>query len=180
MSQEVSSKKWSIVFLISVCAIGVMLSVLGALQLIQRTSAFNEDLSNRQWEAQAQSSLSHFYQVQKEQLQLRLNELAFEEKLDDQVVQNYTLRINQYTNEIAGLEKKQTEFEEESHALESRRDRQSRLARWLLGGAMALTLTLLAIVMGSAIGSRILAVLAWLLFLGTVAMESFGLLVYWR
>ncbi len=129
---------------------------------------------------QSQFGVENFYHIQKEQLQLRLNELAMQKNLDDQVRDDYNLRIDQYTGKISSLQHEQTRLHAEIGSLELARNLFFRRSRWLLAGAVAFALALLTAILDLVIDNRALVVFSLLLVLAAVAIVVNGFYVFWK
>lgn len=135
----------------------------------------------RQWAAsQSDFSVASFYKIQKEQLQLRLNELALQENLDEQVLQNYNLRIAQYSNDIESFEKTQAKLESEARTFEGRRDEALRHSQWFMAAAIGLALSIILAAMNLLAQGRGLLVFATLLLLASCAAIVNGVLLIWK
>ncbi|MGB7620993.1 MAG: DUF4337 family protein [Terriglobia bacterium] len=166
--------------LMVLCALGVLSTILAGFHFIESAERAQTLASNRWIAFLSDFQLEHFYKIQKEQLELRLNELAIREDLDDLVRENYRLRIAEYAIQMETVHKKSAQMENEAHAYELERDRNQRRTRWLMAGAagFVLAITLLALQVLADIRGFLAA--AVILLIAALAICANAFISFWR
>jgi hypothetical protein len=123
--------------------------------------------------------LEHFYKIQKEQLELRLNELAIREDLDDLVLENYRLRIAEYASQVETVHKKSAQEESEARVYEVQRDRNLRRTRWLMAGAAGFVLVNVFVMLNVIAGGRGFMAAALLVLVIALAVSVNAFIPFW-
>lgn len=122
----------------------------------------------------------NFYKIQKEQLELRLNELAFQEKIDPHVLEIYKLRIADYGREMDAATADLSRIGSEARSWEERRARAQSQSRHFVFAAVILAFVFLVSIFTGLTESRLL--LSLTLLLAVLAMAEFfnAFLLFWK
>ncbi|MFI5173871.1 MAG: DUF4337 family protein [Terriglobia bacterium] len=166
--------------LMVLCALGVLSNVLAGFHFIESAERAQTLASNRWIAFLSNFQLEHFYKIQKEQLELRLNELAIREDLDDLVRENYRLRIAEYATQMETVHKKSAQMENEAHAYELERDRSQRRTRWLMAGAAGFVLAITLLALQVLVGIRGFLAAAVILLIAALAICANAFISFWR
>jgi hypothetical protein len=170
----------NILILVIVCAFGALGSVLAVLYSTESASRLQFQITQRQLAQESDSAVQHFYQIQREQLELRLNELAMQEDLDELVLNNYRLRILQYSGEIETIHKRSLSNETETRMLEGRRNSLLHRARFCIAATLGFALSIGLAAMSLLTGGRgFLAVALLCSVAGTLSILN-GFIPLWR
>jgi Domain of unknown function (DUF4337) len=166
--------------LIVFSALGVLSAVLAGLHFIEEAER-TQNLAGSRWITfLSDFQLEHFYRIQKEQLELRLNELAIREDLDELVRENYRLRIAEYATQIEAVHRKSAQTENEALSYESQRDKSLRRVRWLMAGAAGFVLAITFLALAALAGIRGLMATAVVLLIATLAICANAFFTFWR
>lgn len=162
------------------CTLGMLGALLGGLHCLGLAEGDQTQASSRWMTYLSDFHLEHFYKIQKEQLELRLNELAIHEDLDSLVLENYRLRIAEYARQIETVHKKGAQEENEAHGYEVQRDRQLQRTRWLMAGAAGFVLVIALLMLNVVSGGRGFMVGALLLLVTSLAVCGNAFVTLWR
>lgn len=165
--------------LMVLCALGVLGALLAGLHFLSLAEG-DQNRANSRWATSLSDfHLEHFYKIQKEQLELRLNELAIREGLDDLVLENYRLRIAEYANRVETVHKKSAQEESEARVYEVQRDRNLRRTRWLMAGAVGFVLVIVFVMLNVIAGGRGFMAAALLVLVITLAISVNAFIPFW-
>ncbi|MDD5544185.1 MAG: DUF4337 family protein [Acidobacteriia bacterium] len=125
------------------CCLLALFTVLGSFYFNQKVQTLAALIEQKTVAAETGSAVQHIYKIQKDQLELRLNELAIDEKSDEDVLGNYKMRIAQYGTDVDRLAAEHQQAEAEIAALETRHLNALRRYQWLLGATAAFLMSIL-------------------------------------
>ena len=166
--------------LMILCVLGMLGTLLAGLHCLSLAESAQTQATGRWVVYWSDFHLEHFYKIQKEQLQLRLNELAIREDLDNLVLENYRLRIAEYAGQVETAHKKSVQEDDEAHGYEAQRDRNLRRSRWLMSGAAGFVLVLACLMLHVLAGGKGFMVAALLLVVISLAVCGNAFLQLWR
>lgn len=177
---RVSRSSGAMAVLIILSAFGALFAVLGGLRFFKSVIDAQTEATKLWTSSASESSVEQFYQIQKQQLELRLNELALEENLDDLVLDNYKLRISQYSAEIDTHQKKKLEFEKDAQNWEQQRDKASRRFRSFFLSAVGFVFAILIAALRFSVSFKGILLVSLLLTLGSLGVFLNALILFWR
>jgi uncharacterized protein DUF4337 len=166
--------------LMILCALGMLSALLAGLHCLSLAEGAQTQATSRWVTYLSDFHLEHFYKIQKEQLELRLNELAIREDLDDLVRENYRLRIAEYANQAETVHRKGAQEENEAHAYEEQHDRNLRRTRWLMVGAAGFVLVITFLTLHVLAGGKGFMVAAMLLLVASMAVCANAFSPLWK
>lgn len=166
--------------LMGICALGILSTLLANFQYL-RWAEEAQVRANSQWiRSVSDFNLEHFYKIQKEQLELRLNELAVRDDLDDLVRENYRLRMTEYAAQIDAVHRRSVEAESEARTAGAQCDQGLWRARWLMAGAIGFTLAFLLLALNMIMEIRGLFPAALVMLMAAIAICLNGILSFWK
>lgn len=137
--------------------------------------------ASRQWMTVSElQTKENFYKIQKEQLELRLNELAFQEKTDEHVLEIYKLRIADYGKEMDAVSADLGRIGKETRSWEERRTRTQSQSRHFVFAAVLLAFVFLVSGFTWLTQSRLLLFLTFFLAALATAEFSDAFLLFWK